>query len=352
MPRAPYPLWSLDPGLVPLSEALCIDVDGDGKDELLYGSWPLVCTTLSGVEKWRYDGGMVQSAADLAGDGAMELVAFARERHDNASPAGQVMVISGRDGRVRWVRPGPQDVISGCCVAKLIPAESGLQLVCASEGRGNNAKWAQVWSFAGGCERARLWWEREFAQYGEHSAPAVGRYDSGTMAVAACTWGGIVLMRPTDGADLFRLYWECAPGQSGKRNYGPVLVTDLDGDGQTEIAILAGAINLHITVLAPGRGAPGAHSTPENPLPAPGVPLGELASYAAGPVLWQRYFGDSQPTGAFLLEFPHHPVADVDGDGRQEIVANVRTGEWILKVYDGMTGHEKLSLPGMRAEAV
>ena len=239
----------------------------------------------------------------------------------------------------------------GCCVAKLLPAEKGLQLVCTSEGRGNKAKLAQVWSFADGCERARLRSEREFALIGEHSAPAVGWYDRETMAVAACTWGGIVIIRPSDGTDLFRLYWECAPGQSGKRNYGPLLVTDLDGDGQTEVAILARTINLHITVLAPWRGAPGVHAQPEHPLPAPAVPLGELASYPSGPMLWQRYFGDSQPTGTFLLDFPHHPVADVDGDGKQEIVANVRTDQWILKVYDAMTGLEKLSMPGVRAEA-
>jgi hypothetical protein len=237
-------------------------------------------------------------------------------------------------------------------VAKLLPAEKGLQLTCTSEGRGNNAKRAQVWSFANGCEQARLRWEREFTVYGEHSAPAVGRYDPETMAVFACTWGGIVILRPSDGADLFRLYWECAPGQSGKRNYGSLLVTDLDGAGQTEVVILARAINLHITVLSPWRGAAGAHAHPEKPLPAPAVPLGDLASYPAGPMLWQRYFGDAQPAGAFLLDFPHHPVADVDGDGKQEIVANVRTDQWTLKVYDGMTGMEKLSRPGVRAEAV
>jgi outer membrane protein assembly factor BamB len=352
MPRAPREAWSYDPGLVPLQEALCVDVDDDGEDELLYGEWPLVCVTLSGVEKWRCDCGRVTTVADLDGDGHTELVASALERHDNASQEGQTVVVAGRNGRILWTRPGRTAIITGCRVAKLLPEEQGLQLACVSEASDADAKRAQVWSFAGGWEGAKLLWQRDFARPPDHSGPAAGRYGRETVCLAGCTWGGIVLMRPEDGADLFRLYWECAPGEAGKRNYGPLLFTDLDGDGQNEIAILAGAIQLHITVLAPWRGAPGPHADPQRPLPAPDVPMGELASYSSGPMLWQRYFGSNQPTGTFSLSFPLNPVADVDGDGKLEIVANVYTDSWTVKVYDGMTGAEKLSLPGVRAEAL
>jgi hypothetical protein len=352
MARAPIEVWHCDPGLVPLQEALCVDVDDDGEDELLYGEWPLVCVTLSGVEKWRCDCGRVKAVADLDGDGCTELVASALERHDNASLEGQVGCVRGRDGRLLWTRPGPNDLITGCRIARLLPNEKGWQLACVSEDRDPQAKRAQLWSFADGCERAKLLWQRDFTASAEHSGAAVGAYDRETMCLTGCTWGGIVIMRPEDGTDLCRLYWECAPGESGKRNYGPLVITDLDGDGQTEFAILASVINLHLTVLAPWRGVPGEHSTPENPLPAPDVPLGELASYPSGPVLWQRYFGTSQPAGTFLLDLPLNPVADMDGDGKQEIVANVFTDHWCLKVYDGITGIEKLSLPDMRSGAV
>ncbi len=352
MPEAPGEYCRYDPGLLPLQEALCADVDDDGEEELLYGEWPLVCTTLSGVEKWRSDCGRVTAIADLDADGRTELVASALERWDNARLEGQTVVVAGRDGRILWTRPGRTAILAGTCVAKLLPEEKGLQLACVSEDSDAGAKRAQLWSFAAGCERARRVWQRDFARPPDHSSPAVGRYNRSTMCLAGSTWGGLILMRPEDGEDLFRLYWECAPGESGKRNYGPHVLTDLDGDGQTEVAILAGAIQLHISVLAPWRGSTGPHTVPERPLPAPNVPLGELASYAGGPMLWQRYFGAREPAGEYRLEFPLNPVADVDGDGRQEIVANVYKAGWVMKVYDAMTGVEKLSLPGVQAEAL
>ena len=91
---------------------------------------------------------------------------------------------------------------------------------------------------------------------------------------------------------------------------------------------------------------------PEKPWPAPDVPMGELASYSDGPNLWRRYFGTVWPQDDFILQFPAQPIADVDGDGKKEIIAVVGKDRWDLKVYDGMTGAEKLSLPDVAPSAI
>lgn len=44
---------------------------------------------------------------------------------------------------------------------------------------------------------------------------------------------------------------------------------------------------------------------------------------------------------------PATPIADVDGDGRLEIVVSLHRDRWELKVYDALTGRERLSVPDL-----
>ena len=70
-----------------------------------------------------------------------------------------------------------------------------------------------------------------------------------------------------------------------------------------------------------------------------------MSSYPDGPILWRRYFGTVWPQEEFLVAFPAQSIADVDGDGKKEVLAVVGREHWDLKAYDGMTGAEKFSLP-------
>ncbi len=338
MPEAPKEVWSYDLGPLPYVAAMCADVDDDGEDEVLYRGWPLVCVSLSGEEKWRSSCGQALAIADIDGDGRTELL--------TSGPR----IVSGHDGQVLWTRTGPPGV-SGICCAKLLPDVKGLQVAVLSHDYATMTKHAQVWSFAEGCDKAELVWGRDFDTW-EHSGLTVGRFDENTMCLISPTWGGFSAMDARDGSELMRLYWENAPGVSGLRNYGPLTITDMDGDGRSEYVVLATSIAQHIDVIALWRGSPGEHSDRENPWPAPDVPRTELASYADGPLLWQRYFGTNYPTEDYLFKVPTSPIADVDGDGQKEIVATLGKERWELKVYDGMSGVEKLSLPDVEAEMV
>jgi hypothetical protein len=236
-------------------------------------------------------------------------------------------------------------------VAKLLGDVKGLQIACVSTDFAPMTKTGEVWSFEDGPEQARLVWRRDIATW-EHAASTVGRLPDGRMCLMSPTWGGITVVDARDGSDVMRFYWGHTAEKWGLRNYGPIRMADLDGDGREEFIILAQDIAQHVDVLAPWREGAEKHATQETRLPGPDVPHGTLVTSADTPLLWDRYYGTNYPTEEYVLSFPTMPIGDVDGDGKQEIVGTPGKEQWELKVWDGMTGAEKLSLPGLKAEGV
>ena len=76
-----------------------------------------------------------------------------------------------------------------------------------------------------------------------------------------------------------------------------------------------------------------------------------LSRIPMGPTFGGVFSARSGHRTISFCTFRHQPVADVDGDGKKEIVAIVGKDRWDLKVYDGMTGAEKLSLPNVEPSA-
>ncbi|NPV48252.1 MAG: VCBS repeat-containing protein [Armatimonadetes bacterium] len=336
MVTAPREIWSYDMGTAPFDWAMTADVDDDGLPEILYGPSPLVCVKQDGTELWRLGGATVCAVCDVDGDGETEVITDVPH------------VIKGRTGRIVWTRQGPGSVGSyRVHVGKLIPERRGLQIACVSEQYEMN--YAQVFSFAEGADQGKLEWEREFNKgpVYAHCTSSAGPYDADTMCVAAAVHGGLVVMDARDGSDLFRVYWSPHPGTEIVRNYGSLSIRDLDGDGQSEFAILNDLIAVQVGVFSPARGAAGVHADQNTPWPAPDVAYGELASYADGPILWRRYFHEWYPQNEYTLHVPQSPIADVDGDGRQEIVVSLHRDSWQLHVYDALTGDDKLIVSGL-----
>lgn len=336
MTEAPQEIWSADLGQTPIGWAMQADVDDDGQEETLYGPGPLVCVGADGQEKWRAPVGGVVAICDIDGDGQTEIV--------TDLPG----IVRGRTGEVVWRRQGEGSVGSNRVhVGKLLPDVKGLQIACVSEKYESN--FAQLFSFADGADKGKLVWEREFNKgpVYAHCTSSAGRYDADTMCVAAAVHGGLVVMNARDGSDLFRLYWNPYKDVGIVRNYGSLGIQDLDGDGKSEFIFLNDLIAVQMGVISPARGSAGEHADQTKPLPAPDVAIGELAKYAEGPMLWRRYFGEWYPQGEYTLHLPPAPIADIDGDGKQEIVVSLHREGWNLHVYDAMTGEDKLVVPGL-----
>ena len=171
MANAPKEHWTVDLGRTQLGAVLCADVDDDGELELLYGTYPLICTNLAGTVKWRCVCGAVTGIADIDADGHTELLAGGADEHDP-------VVIGGEDGKVLWRRTG-SGIINGIAgryhIAKLLPEVKGLQIACVTTDFDTDLKFAQVWSFADGCGNGKLEWERKsrFGSIRGSAGPAV-----------------------------------------------------------------------------------------------------------------------------------------------------------------------------------
>jgi outer membrane protein assembly factor BamB len=115
--------------------------------------------------------------------------------------------------------------------------------------------------------------------------------------------------------------------------------------------ILNDSISVQLGVFSPSRGAVGAAASQEASWPSPDVGYGELAVYPSGPMRWRRYFGFWYPHGEHTLHLSPTSVADVDGDGIPELIVSVHRERWDLKVYDILSGEEKLSVPDLYLHA-
>src|SRR5439155_7985801 len=71
---------------------------------------------------------------------------------------------------------------------------------------------------------------------------------------------------------------------------------------------------------------------------------------------WHVGWADSVTTGKVALSWPLPAYADVDGDGRLDLVVSVFDGDgegaWAIRVHDALSGELKFKQPGMMAARV
>ncbi|MBI4559088.1 MAG: VCBS repeat-containing protein [Candidatus Hydrogenedentes bacterium] len=121
--------------------------------------------------------------------------------------------------------------------------------------------------------------------------------------------------------------WDVTPANI--RSYGLVKFVDLDGDAREDFLCIA-SFAQHHEVLLNRNGQFG--------------------------LAWSHGWPESVTTGKVDSLWPEPPHADVDGDGRIEIVVSMYNslgeGAWLLRVYDAVSGELKYKAPGYVAESV
>ena len=146
--------------------------------------------------------------------------------------------------------------------------------------------------------------------------PLAGDFDGdGRIEIAFLPWYELVLLDAQTG----RIKDRCKFTEG--RSYGFFGAYDLDGDGRGEFVVAADFCK-HIDVL--------------------GFRDGRLA------VLWSKPIEPDISNPQKILRVNPDPVADMDGDGKLEVMENLWDGttdaRWHLLVHDGMTGAVKADL--------
>src|SRR5262249_53758436 len=202
------------------------DVEGDGRKEALisYGG-NLSVYRLDGSLLWQErEDGAVHGAFDLDDDGEIELLVA------SGSPS-RLRVLRGRDGKTLYTSDQfPKAGVMNVRVAKLDPEKKGLQAIV----------WAPLHekgyclSFADGAANAKVDYQFDWQMTGFTPVVALVDMDKdGLLEIVIGTYDRVLVIDGRTGA--YKMRMETPLG----RNYGALVVKDIDGDGYPDVVLLA-----------------------------------------------------------------------------------------------------------------
>ncbi len=308
----PHIAWQMPVGGV-ASTPLLFDVDGDGQKEAVvsYGG-NLSVYRLNGTRLWqeRAENAVVHGAFDLDEDGEREILV-------SSGVPSQLRVLRGRDGKTLYACPQfPKASIMAVRVAKMNPAKKGLQAVV----------WAPLHekgfclSFAEGAANATVDYTFDWQMTGFTPVVALVDMDrDGLPEIVIGTYDRVLIANGQTGALKMKLKAPLG------RNYGTLVVKDIDGDGYPDVVLLADVLREHVAVVKNEAGK-------------------------SLRLLWDKFYEQNYPEDHCALRVLTESVDDFDGDGQTEIVYSLfddRTdARWHTLVVDAVSGKIKADLAG------
>jgi outer membrane protein assembly factor BamB len=279
----------------------------------------LHCYRLDGRQAWKiHPPGLnfvnITSVSDFDADGRNEIALMAGRPSD---PYGAVVIVDSHTGKLIYrYDVEPMSYSWTLHAGSYLPDSKGQQLVMLEQGYPPDAKLGYVafFDFPNPSQIPRLRWRFNFDVY--TCFPSLLTADvngDGIEELCIETHSHMWIMDPRDGkVDQF-VQWSTAP--ASVRSYGLIRFQDLNGDGRPDFFCIAN-FSHHQEVLLNDDGKL------------------QLA--------WCHAWDDSVTTNHIATTWPEPPVADVDGDGKLEMVVSMFNadgeGRWQIRVYDAVTG--------------
>ena len=286
---------------------------------LVTGNGGLRCYRLDGSLLWEaHPAGLnfesLVAAEDLDGDGRVELALTAGRP---TQPLGAAVLLDAESGKVLYQYDvEPMSYWWTMKVDRFLPGAGGKQLLICEHGYPPDAKFGYLalLAFEKPGEKPRLHWRYDFDHYTCFPALLTADVDGdGVNEICVeCHSRMWVVDAPTGKVKQF-LTWDVSP--ANLRSYGLVRFQDLNGDGLPEFLCLANFSQHHEVLLNE---------------------KGRLR------LAWTHGWDTSVTTQTIATTWPDPPVADVDGDGKLELVVNLFASDqqprWMVRIYDALTG--------------
>ena len=282
----------------------------------------LSCYRLDGSLLWQsHPAGLnfqsLISAEDLDGDGRVELALTAGRP---TQPLGAAVLVDAATGETRFRYD--VDTMSyywSMQVGHYLPEVASKQIVICQHAYppDKDLGYITLLEFGEPGAEPRQRWRYDFDKYTCFpSVIAVDVDGDGVREIAVETHSRMWVLDVLTGKVRQFIGWDVSPGNV--RSYGLVRFQDLSGDGLPDFFCIANFAQHHEVLL------------------------NEEGTFRRA---WAHGWGSSVTTTTIATTWPDPPIADVDGDGRLEMVLSMYNAEneprWMVRVYDVLTGELK-----------
>jgi len=264
----------------------------------------------------------IVTTEDINGDGQVEILLKAGRPAD---PYGAAVLVALESGRVLWrYDVEPMSYAWYLYLAQYLPGVTSKQIVVIMQGYPpeKDNGYIALFDWPSGGSSPRQKWRYNFSNYTCFPSFLQSDLDGdGVDELVVECHSHMWFLDAITGSVKHYVQWDVSP--ANVRSYGLVRFLDLNGDGREDFLCIADFAQHH-EVLINRQGKM------------------EKA--------WHHGWPESVTTGKIVTTWPEPPQADVDGDGKLEIVVSMFNSEhdnaWMVRVYDAATGKWKYRCPG------